>query len=135
MTLAVRAFRRLVFGLALVSIAFASTGCAYRSAALPVFDSDQNVSTDESVVAVGSTVSVILLSGDSVGGKNLYITDEDIVLGNRGNYRHENVTIKVAEVDWIGVREPSDGIIEAVWFVGILVGLGTLIYNSIDGPN
>ena len=54
-----------------------------------------------------------------VSGKVNWVTNEELALGSRGNYGHEDRVVKVVEIEFVEVRDQSDGQIESRWFLGL----------------
>ncbi len=75
------------------------------------------------LVKLDSKIRVTLLSGERVSGTVHSLTGEELVLGDRGNYGHEDVVVAFADIRLIEVRDQSDAVIERAWFVGLALGL------------
>jgi len=74
---------------------------------------------ENSSVMEGDTVRIVLHSGEKVSGKVMWITNEEMSLGGRGNYGDEDLVLKVSTIDYVEVRDQSDGQIEGRWFIGL----------------
>ena len=126
-------FRRFCFAVTLGTFIVAASGCAtYQRTVVSGEGAEDAVVDRAKLVEEGTTVRVKLLSGETVGGTVLSVTDNEIELGSRGNYGHENATVRISDVNYIEVREQSDGLIEGGWFVGILIGLSVLLYSALQ---
>jgi hypothetical protein len=102
------------------------SGCGtYHNARLPYATSTAGRQESGLTVAVGSDVRVTLLSGEVFHGKILELTNHKLQLIGDGNYGSVNLDVELSEIDHVELLEKSmtDGQIEGMWFLGILVAL------------
>ena len=115
-------FRRVIFVFVLAAFLVASSGCtSYRRAALPGSVGMVAPSAEICTVVEGSSVRIGLRTGETVSGTVSSISAEELVLGGRGNYAHSDVVVRIAEIDYVEMREQSDGQVERGWFFGLFV--------------
>ena len=96
------------------------SGCTtYRPSSIPDAVPEMGSGEESPSVLEGDTVRIILYSGKGVSGKVLWMTNEEIALGSRGNYGDEDLIIKVSTIEYVEVREQSDGELEKRWFLGL----------------
>lgn len=116
----------------LVTLCIVLSGCTtYRPAAIPGAGSERDSGEGNASIRLGDTVRIVLHSGETVSGKVLWITKEEIALGSRGNYGDEDLVIKVSTIDLVEVRDQSDGQIEGRWFIGLGVAALIAAYVSL----
>lgn len=100
------------------------SGCAtYRSASLPEPVPEMGSGGGGSSVREGDTVRILLRSGETVSGEVMWMTNEEVSLGNRGNYGGEDLAVAISTIESIEVRNESDGEIEGLWFISMGVAL------------
>ena len=113
-----------------LSLVFFLVGCTtYRPGYVPGEPQGVQAGAEDGPVRVGSTVRITLKDGNSVSGKVTALSNEELVLGGRGNYGFEDLTINVKDIENVEIRNESDSTIELGWFVAITVLLvGGVIY-------
>lgn len=113
-----------------LSLVFFLAGCAsYKPGYVPGDAHGGQAGTGDGPVRVGSTVRITLKEGNTVSGKITALSNEELVLGGRGNYGFEDLTINVQDIENVEIRNESDSTIELGWLVAITVLLvGGVIY-------
>lgn len=114
----------------LVTLCAFISGCTtYRPASVPVAKSETDSGEESSSILEGDAVRIVLYSGETVSGRVLWLTNEKLALGSRGNYGDEDLVIDVSEIDCAEIRDQSDGQIERRWFVSL--GVAALVATYI----
>ncbi len=125
--------RRLAFTMVLTTLLVSYSGCAtYRDVALPASEVKAGDETPNDIVVEGDDVRLRLYSDETYSGKVIWITNEELRLGGLGNYGLSDITVQLAEIERIELRNESSGQIETSWFLGIGLGLFGLFYWSLS---
>ncbi len=120
----------------LVTLGVFVSGCTtYRPSSFPGAVPETGSGEENPSLSEGDTVRIVLHSGKRVSGKVLWMTMEEIALGSRGNYGDENLVIKVSTIEYIEVRDQSDGEIEGAWFISLGVAAIVSAYLALRSIN
>ncbi len=120
---------RLALLLLLGAMALVNFGCASYQRAPVAADAPAGTWPE------GTNVRVVLHSGDKYTGRILRSTTEEIALDGLGNYGESEIVLSLADVDYVEVRQQSDGEIEQGWFILLGVALVTTFFLSNWGLN
>ncbi|MBE0564510.1 MAG: hypothetical protein IH621_01015 [Krumholzibacteria bacterium] len=126
--------KRIIWCFELVTICAFIAGCTtYRPASIPVAESATDPGEEHSLILEGDAVRMVLHSGEEVSGKVIWLTNEELALGNRGNYGDEDLVIKVSEIEYAEIRDQSDSQIERRWFVSLGAAALVAAYIGLRG--
>ena len=104
----------------LVTLCCFVSGCStYRRVDSPTIVIESDSGDHNDTISSGANLRVTLLTGEVVLGQVVWVTNDEIALSSRGNYGYENRIVKVAEIEFVEVRDQSDSQIERRWFLGL----------------
>ena len=95
----------------------------YSEVKVKIDDKSNGVSIIDCGIKPGDVVVIGLVSGDSVKGKILSLSKNEIYLGGRGNYGYQNLVIELRDIESIAVRAESDAQINTIWLLGVFGGV------------